>query len=363
MQLFLHCFTWYPGSQWVVRLGIFFATVAVVLTLIPGQAELAWIWLKMAYVILAFHFLSLPGYLRNLLSNHRLGLIPRFYRKTGIAMFLFTLFGSVFLQATTLLLGLDTLAPGTALFFFTMASVYMGYVQFAVTRKHSLVYMAVFVLSFSLMLATFLRPAGTDWIIKLLPFFTATAFICAGGWCWAIDFISRHDNYKPARSIFSLNMNFMESADKEGFKGMWDNRDRDLGGTTYSGTLLIGMPDGRWNYFKGAVMWLMVFPTAMVTIILLFSFFTPSDTFPPVFWAFLVSSAFLGGWSTLGFGEFTARSRFLWLRLGAYRKTLWDHLERIAFDYILMFFACALIVAMVYGLVIRFEATILVNYL
>ena len=357
LSIFLNLFTWYPGSKWVIRTGLAFLGAALLAVAFPAP-EPATKLVKLSYIaLLVFPYLGLPGHFRTLLANKRLGLVPGFYLSAGIAVLLFTLVTSVYYQAMTLLLGLESLAPGTVLFFFIFASGYMTYTQLVMTSKYSPYFMMAGTLFITYILFIIATQTGLAFVTTYDSAILTAALLALAGWCWTLYYVATHDRYSPARSIF------MPCGDKESFQGVWNRHDRHPLSSTTSGTLLLGLPDGLYPQLHGGVLWIMVFPGAMALMFVLMNALVPGNPMPPATWSFLVASGFLGGCCTMANGEFAARSRLLWLRYGSDRGMLWRHMEKVLLRNWSCVYASALLIAILAAALSLFAGDVILNYL
>lgn len=357
LTIFLNLFTWYPGSKWVNRIGLAFLACAALAALFSAPA-LADKLLKLAFIVLfIFQYLGIPGHYRSLLANRRLGLVPGFHLKAGLAVLLFTMILSCFYQASTLLLGLDTLAPGTALFFFLIASSHMAYMQLTMASKYAHFYGLAYAFALTYILFVIVTRTGFGFVDTYAGMILFCALLAIAGWCGSLFYVATHDHFNPPRSIF------MPDPDKEGFRSLWENRERHPRTSTTSGTLLLGFPDDLAAQLKGGFMWIIVFPGAMALFFILMNVVVPGDHMPPFAWTFLAASGFLGGCSTMANGEFAARSRLLWLRYGSNRNMLWRHMEKVLLRNWCCVYANALLVAALFTLLLPFPAVYILNYL
>ena len=356
LSLLLLFFSWSRLIAWVCLFGLALFAFAVY-TSLGGNAETAWKLLKASYVFaFAMPYFTLPGYFRNLISNQRLAMVPGFFLKAGIALFIATLLGSVGLQIAVTWLGLDTLPPGSSWLYFVVASTYMGYSQLFMGRRRAHLFMAApsFLMVYLLFVAS---RNGVGVILVHDTLINALVLVCLA--CWGLAFY-----LLMTRTLFSRpTVILLSPGDREGFQSLWKTHDRHPNSSTTAGTLLLGLPDGYRPLLRGGAMWILVFPFSVALCFKVMDLILPGSFFPPFSWTFIAASGFLGGWSTFANGEFAARSRLLWLRYGSDRRMLWWHMEKIMWKNWGCIYVWAIVAALVMSYLSLFDTEIIVNYL
>lgn len=352
LALFLYYLGWHGFIRWLVRVGLVLVAVAIVGAFFStnfafGAAIYAYI------CIFALPLLMLPGPFRNLITNQRLGLVPGFRLRAGLALLLLTLLASGILQAITFILAVDALPPWTAFYFFTAASGYTCYMQWAITSRHTALLMplgAWFIALFIL----YMKRLGWGVLEQHLELLVPGFLAALAGWSYALYVLATRDRFDNA-------FRFWQSG-KEPLRRIWALHDRHPEASTPAGTLLLGMPDGTRQCLLVTVWWIIYIPLFVASILHTFNLLGAGDALPPFLWTFLTTSAFLGGCQTISSGEFAARTRLLWLRFGSDRVNQWRHLERILWHGLLVMYGLALATALGLAALGQLNAVLLVNY-
>lgn len=338
---------------WLVATGMVSLAAAIMLTL--AGSDLAWRALVLAFIFLfGVPYFALPGTFRHLITRRRLGLLPGFHLKAGLALLLVTLALSLFMPVTTNLLGLRPMPARECLSFFVVASAYMAYMQVSIISRFSpyLVGVGAWLIVFFVFFSKSQAAPVNLMDERLLP---VLAIVTLCGWGWALYRLASRNVFKPAH-LFSTN-------EGESFKGLWQSHDRHPHASTCVGTLLLGVPDGYRQLLRGGAMWIAVFPLCCAGVFAIFNLIAPGEPLPPFSWSFLTLSAVLGGWSSMANGELAARSRLLWLRFGTDRSVLWRQLEIVLLRSQCSLYASAFLVAGIAWATGMFPGAIVANYL
>lgn len=336
--VFLAFFLWQRPLRWIVALGLVPLVLAVPARLIDtGLSFGLAIWGGLA--VLLPPFLLAPVAFRGLIANLRLGLLPHFHFRAGLALLLMTLLFAAWLPLAALYAGVP-LHPLLFPRLFIGASLYAGLLQLILPSRH-----IVAIFSF-LPFVIFLLLIRFGEVVVPLLFEPATVAaglpLCAAGWTWGLITLHRSNVFRPV----------YQTASKDDWLYMdfgWSNR-RGLGNMrSPAGTLLLGYPDGIGSRLLRMLNFTLVTPVVCVTFLYLIG---PGNedsdnpilnNLPAAFLGFCLFSALTSTWN---YGEMAARCRLLWLRLGSGRPEHWRVMEGTIRLNLALLYATAALVAL-----------------
>ena len=322
MTRLLVCFAYFFRGlrimPWVCGIGFAMAMFEI---LMPGDAAGA-LALPGAFLFVGFPIVVGGAFYRQLIGNRRTALVPEFrFFATG-ALFLLALTGGAFAA----IVSTQVISPPdpwhVAQLAFAFISLYLLVSQWMVTRSATaigFVFLPLFAFAFAASKG-FGAPQGVfapwGWLA-----------LAGLGWLWLAFTVTRQ-----GASHRMLAVRAAASAEGPGTRGFWPSIGASLdpsGFATAAGTLMRGRGD-RWSTrFNGALTMVLLMPAVMSAAAVLLASMGGDAEERPFGVVFLGSSFALACVLPKAiYGEWPARQRLLWLRVGGDRPELWRRLER-----------------------------------
>lgn len=339
LKLAYRLLMWQRISKWLALIGLVFLLLVPFAALNSDNKFAFAFWMLAWLCLLALPFIGAPIAFRYMIANHRLSFIPGFHFHCGLALLLLVSMTSLIFPLGAALLLPDKISAELGVYMFGGVSLYAGFTQWAMTSRKVLLLMAILPFLF----VVFLVQLQTI----VLPLFyqkfglPILFVVCCILWLAGLKTLSARHVFKPACTT-PMHQNEHMGASHSWLQILFSCY---LMGKfkSFTGTLLIGFPDG-WRSRLFFTANLVVLSPLMIVTILFFATYVFKDARENAKAAFiamfLLFSMIMAIVSSLGCGELAARCRLLWLRVNSTRKSQWLILENQTLSYLLFLNAC-----------------------
>lgn len=355
--LLKYYYLWQPAIPLVATLGVLLFVLKVVFT---NTSEAVTFALGMASFAFLFiiPFFSGSTALRHLIANPRLAMLPGFRVRAGVTHLVIAIAASVFLYANFLVFAPDEYSPLVMLRTFICLSAYAGFMQLILPSRYFATFISLAPIVFVMILMQFQGLVAT---LFLDANFTIALFLVSlAGWGWGFHLLATGNKFRPGRTT-TLN-------DTEA----WASYDGGLltrlaigNASTPQGTLLLGYPDNWWGIVLRVVYYFILTPLFTTGAMVLIGITREWDAPLPdsLIGLFLAISLFSGMFCIFVYGELVARARLVWLRYGTDRAAQWHLVDAYCLRYLLVYYLCGSLVALVACLLTDIYGVYLLHYL
>jgi hypothetical protein len=316
---------------WMLYINLFVLIVIVPITAYFLDSVAAWgILTASVLMIFILSVATSPWAFRLLIANQRLSQVPDFNIRAGIALLLLLIVSiSIPTFITYTLWGRDY-SLLRLLNIFSAASLYIGIVQLCSGSLRALRIMpfipiiAIFGARFNL---EFIRIILSDTTF-ILTFFT----LSLAGWCYGFYMLTTQSAFK---ALPTSGLQWDSSANQQitggGGNLSWLSKLNFNGVHNKVDSILISYLDGTFSKISRCILIAVISPLCWMLLIFLMVIGETRENGPsfdawPIFMYFSIFTIII---SALGYGELSARARYLWLRLSGNREIIWKHLEKI----------------------------------
>lgn len=307
--------------------------------------------------LLAVPAFSAPIALRNLLSNRRLMMMPRFADTAVVALFILTLLASVFLPFFAWLYEIQRFPDSAFVCGFVLLSCYLLITFILCGRQWAALVTGVLVAPVIVVVTNKLRNTGT------LPSLGAEAqialvIIVMLGWLVALRLASQVRPVRPAM-VYGVPDQQMLAMGTRPAPTFWP-------GAVSKGapalSLMMGYPATRFSVLRLQLSAGILGPLPMVLVIYFADFNQERIAWPDALRMLML--VYLFSATAVGFQNagLVARLRLLWLRAPRLRSDLWNMLDSQHLLSQLTFLLLASLLALIAGFVSSFKPMLLLHY-
>jgi hypothetical protein len=308
--------------------------------------------------LLAVPSLSSPIALRNLLSNRRLMMMPRFAGTAVLTLFLHTLLTSAFLPFFAQVYEIEQFPDSALAYSFAMLSCYLLITFSFAGMQWGMQILGILVAPVIVVGVNLLRNAGS---LPTLGVVAQSALVIAVlmGWIAALLVVGRVRHFQPP-TLYGLKQDHQTLVKMGTSLGpaLWSNASK--GSPALS--LMLGYPATNFSEVRLKLLAGILGPLPLVLVMRLADFNQEKYSWPELLQ--MLMFVYLFSATVMGFqnAELVARLRLLWLKAPRLREDLWKMLDAQHLLSQITFLSLTSLLAVAASLVLSFKPLLLLQY-